>query len=211
MPEETNQNNVPGGDSAEGGAEGQKTDFVGRDSYVKAVDEAKSAKRRAAEAQARANELEAKFREQEEQKMLEEKNYSDLIERLKGENQQLSEQVQNHVKDKTDFRKMTAAMELLKQKGVNLESKYMGLLDIEAIQLTDDGDIDPNSVTEVVSTFQKEHPRLTIPTARLLPNLKSGDSVSKMSIEEFKKLSPAEATKAIKEGRVDNPWLAKNG
>jgi len=91
---------------------------------------------------------------------------------------------------------------LLQSKGVNLESKYLGLLPIDQIEVTDSGEIDNTSVTSVIENFQKEHPRLTLPATKLLPNDKPGSNSGKISLEEWKKLSPKDRQAAYKEGRV---------
>ena len=210
MSESTNQN-VPGGDETNAGSEGSKqntdsnSDVVPYSSHVKVIDEAKAAKRKAQELQARLAEYEAKAKEIEESKLLEEKNYTELITKYKSDNERLMNEVQSHLKDKEDFRKMNAALGLLQDKGIQLETKYLDLLPIDQIQIDQEsGQIDGNSLSSVVEKFQKEHPRLVIPRTKLLPNEASGNSgASKMTVEQWKKLgSPKERNEALAKGLV---------
>ena len=205
MTEETTRN-IDGVDDPQGGAEGdKKTDYVKHSSYVQAIDEVKSVKGKLKGALAELNEYKVKEQQQKEQKLLDEQKHLEVIEQLKKQNDELIAQNSSHVKDKIDFRKMNAAMGLLQSKGVNLESKYLGLLPLDEIEVTDSGDIDNNSVTKVVENFQKEHPRLTLPTAKLLPNQKPGSSVNKYSYEEWQRLPPKDRKAAYQEGRVKKP------
>ena len=98
MSEDNPQNDVPSGDAPKAGGNGEKPDgYVGLDSYRKAVDEAKSAKRRAQELQAKVNEFEQINKQTQEDKLLEEKRFSEVIDQLKQENQDLKGQVDTHV------------------------------------------------------------------------------------------------------------------
>jgi len=200
------ENTVPGGNEPQSPVGEGKSDFVSKDFADKVLTEKKNFQRKYTEAMAELNEFRSQQKAQAEQKMLEEKKFSELIDQQKSRISELESLNSQHLQEKTDFRKMNAALNLLQQKGVNLESKYMGLVHIDKIQLSESGEIDATSVAEVVDSFQKEHPRLTIPQKRLLPNLKSGDVGSKMTIDEWNKLGPEEASKALREGRVENPW-----
>lgn len=67
-----NQSQGSGGTDPKAGGDGSP-ELVSRDSLVKAVDEAKSAKRRLAEANAKLAEYDSQIKEQKEAKLLEEK------------------------------------------------------------------------------------------------------------------------------------------
>jgi hypothetical protein len=210
MSEENNPNpNDSSGVKAEASGDG-KSGFVRHDSYVKAVDEAKSAKRRLADANARLAEFEVQEKQRKEQTLLDEKNFTELIAQKNAEIERLTGEVGNHVKDKQDFRKMNAAIGLLQQKGINLDPKYMGLLPIDDISISQDtGEVVADSVVNVVENFQKEHPRLVTPMGKMLPNQKPGQGLGKISITEYKNLSREGKIQALKEGRVDAPGLVQ--
>lgn len=197
------QPDVSGGDNTESGAFGNdEIDVVKRTAYTRAIDEVKSVKGKYKSALAELNEYKAKEKHLEEQRLLDEKKHVEVIETLKMQVDELAKANTQHMQDKLDFRKMNAAMSLMQAKGINLEQKYFGLLPIDQIEVTDDGDIDSNSVASVIDNFQKEHPRLTLPTAKLLPNDKSGSSGPMISIQEWKKLGREEKRQALKDKRV---------
>ena len=202
MMEDTPKNDSGGVDTDSGALGSKDSGFVGKPTYDRAIDEIKNFKGKYREAQAELNEYKVKEQQLTEQKLLDEKRHLEVIEQLKSQNESLSKEVTSHVQDKLDFRKMNAAMSLLQSKGVNLESKYLGLLPIDQIEVTDSGEIDNTSVTSVIENFQKEHPRLTLPATKLLPNDKPGSNSGKISLEEWKKLSPKDRQAAYKEGRV---------
>ena len=206
---EENHPKAPVESSPKGGAEGENgsTDYVKHSTYVGVIDEVKNVKSKLKGALAELNEYRVKEQQLQEQKMIEEKKYLEVIESLKAEKERLAGEVNTHLQDKLDYRKMTAAMSVMQAKGINLESKYFGLLPIDQIAITDDGDIDSNSVANVIENFQKEHPRLTLPTSKLLPNDKSGSMGPMISTEQWKKLGPEERKQALKEKRVKSSLL----
>lgn len=200
--------NAIGDSDPQSSAKGDKRDqdFVKHSTYMNVLDEAKNAKGKLRDALAELNEFREKEKQLQEQKLLDEKRHVEIIESLKAEKERLLAEVDNHVKDKLDFRKMNAAMAVMQSKGINLESKYFGLLPIDDIAITEDGNIDGTSVASVVENFQKEHPRLTMPSSKLLPNDKSGSQGQQLSIEQWKKLGRVEKQQALKEGRVKSPY-----
>lgn len=206
MSEETTSS-VPGGNAAQGGAESHDQDtVVPRNTYVKVIDEVKSVKKRLAESEAKRIEHESALKAIEEQKMLDEKKHLELIEMQKKKIADLENQNNVHVQDKNDFRKLNGLLSVMQQKGIQLESQYYGLLPLDKIGFDEEGNIDNASLAKAAEDFQKAHPRLTIPLAKLLPNNASGSgSGPKMSIEQWKKLDPKERRKALAEDRVEKP------
>lgn len=194
----------PGGNGGDGGTEKPKS--VSYDTYQKTVNQEKTLRQKLQETQEKLLIFENEKRSIEEQKMLEEKKHVEFIEKLKQEKAAAEEKASRLAEEQRDFRKITAAMGLLQEKGISLESKYLGLLPLDQIQFTDDGAIDHTSVAEAVSIFQKEHPRLTLPAKAFLPSDKPGSSAQKMSIEEWKKLPFKEKGEALKAGRVNHSF-----
>lgn len=209
MTEDNSNPTGSGGTNTEASGE-SKPGFVSHDSYVKAVDEAKSAKKRLADVNARLTEIENQEKQRKEQLLIDEKNYTEVISQKNAEIDRLAGEVNTHVKDKQDFRKMNAAVGLLQQKGINLDPKYMGLLPIDQIAIShESGEVLADSVVNVVESFQKEHPRLVTPVGKMLPNQKPGQGLGKISISEYKNLSRDDKLKALKDGRVDAPGLVR--
>lgn len=202
--------NVPGGgnqsDPGGNGGEGDKPKVVSWDTYEKTVTQEKTLRKKLQDTQEKLLMFENEKRSIEEQKLLDEKKHVDVIEQLRREKAEAQERASRLEQEQKDFRKITAAMGLLQEKGIALESKYLGLLPLDQIQFTDDGAIDHTSVAEAVTIFQKEHPRLTAPAKAFLPNDKPGSSAQKMSVEEWKKLPYKEKAEAMKAGRVNHPF-----
>ena len=179
-----------------------KNEYVKRQAYESLLDETKGTKNKYREALAELNEIKARQKEAEEQKLLEEKNYLQVIEKLKAEKEQIAQENESHLREKQDFRKMTALLSSLQKKGVNVESKYYDLLPMDKISFDDDGNIDGTSLAEASELFVREHPRLTVPIGKLLPNQKSESNSPKMTINEWKKLGPKERREALANNQV---------
>lgn len=205
---ESHLNEIPGGDSPGpgGNGSGEKPKHISYETYEKTLNQEKSLRKRLQETQEKLLIFENEQKTVQEQKLLEEKKHVDLIEQLKREKAEALEKAQRLERDQTDFRKLNAAMGLLQEKGIQLESKYLGLLPLDQIQLTDEGAIDHTSVAHAVDTFAKEHPRLTLPASKFLPNDKTGNSAQKMSVDDWKKLPYKEKQEAMKSGRVNHSF-----
>lgn len=200
---EENTPNQPVGDGQpQGGAEGKNQDFVSREAYERAIDEVKQVKNKYRDASAKLNEFELIQKQAEEQKLLDEKNYLELIENLKVEKTNLENTNKQYITERENFRKMNAVLSQLQDRGINIESKYYDYLPIDSVSFDEDGKIDGTSLAGAVDNFVKEHPRLVLPSARILPNNKSENGGTQISVEEWKKLGPVERSKAYKEGRV---------
>lgn len=191
---------APVGDS---GKDSEKSEYVKRSAFDEVLDETKKFKSKFRETQAELNELRARQKEAEEAKLLEEKNYQEVIDRLRQEKEQILNENQLHVKEKQDFRKMSSLLSSLQKKGINIESKYYDLLPMDKIGFDDDGNIDGTSLADATETFIKEHPRLTTPIGKLLPNQKPESGGPKMSVSEWKNLgSRKERQEALAKGLV---------
>jgi vacuolar-type H+-ATPase subunit I/STV1 len=197
---------IPGGDSAGpgGSGDGEKPKQISYETYEKTLNQEKSLRKRLQETQEKLLVFENEQKTSQEQKLLEEKKHLEFIEQLKREKAEALEKAERLERDQIDFRKLNAAMGLLQEKGIQLESKYLGLLPLDQIQMTDEGSIDHTSVASAVDSFAKEHPRLTLPASKFLPNDKTGNSAQKMSVEEWKKLPYKEKQEAMKAGRVNH-------
>lgn len=192
-------------ETASGSGAESKNDFVPRRVYEKTVGAEKNLRNSNRELTAKLAEFEAKEKAIQEQQMIEEKKFTEIIEEKNNLIVELEGTVNHQTKNMQDFQKASAVMGMLQEKGINLESKYMNLVPIEKIQLTEDGTVDVQTVNEVVSSFQKEHPRLVTPLGKLLPNDKSSSIQGQMSVDSWKTLmksDPKAGQKALKDGRV---------
>lgn len=206
---DSHSSDIPGGDSIGPGgtlSSGDKPKQISYETYEKTLNQEKSLRKRLQETQERLLIFENEQKTVQEQKLLDEKRHLEFIEQLKREKAEALEKAQRLERDQTDFRKLNAAMGLLQEKGIQLEAKYLGLLPLDQIQLTDEGGIDHNSVAGAVDMFAKEHPRLTLPASKFLPNDKTGNSAQKMSVDEWKRLPYKEKQEAMKSGRVNHSF-----
>lgn len=204
---DSHSSDIPGGDSNGSGGTGsggERPKQISFETYEKTLNQEKSLRKRLQETQEKLLVFENEQKSIQEQKLLDEKKHLDLIEQLKREKAEALQKAESLERDQKDFRKLNAAMGLLQEKGIQLESKYLGLLPLDQIQLTDEGGIDHTSVAQAVDTFTKEHPRLTLPASKFLPNDKTGNSAQKISVEEWKKLPYKEKQEAMKAGRVNH-------
>jgi hypothetical protein len=191
--------------SGDGAGDG-KPKHVSFDTYEKTLRAERNAKQKLQEVQERLLTFENEKKSVEEQKLISEKKHVEYIEQLKREKLELEQKTSHLLQEQTDFRKLNATLGLLQEKGIQLEAKYLGLLPLDRIEITDEGSIDLTSVSQVVTDFQKEHPRLTAPAKAFLPSDKSGSAANALSVEEWKKLSYKEKTEAMKAGRVKHSY-----
>lgn len=201
-------NDIPGGDSIvpsgnENGG-GDKPKLISYETYEKSLNQEKGLRKRLQETQEKLLVFENEQLTIKEQKMLDEKKHLEVIDQLRREKSEAIEKSKRLENDQIDFRKLNAAMGLMQEKGIQLESKYLGLLPLDQIQLTDEGTIDHTSVMTAVDNFAKDHPRLTLPANRFLPNDKTGNSAQKMSVDDWKLLPYKEKQEAMKSGRVNH-------
>ncbi len=207
MPEETHLEGT-GGSSSQAGGDGSgdgKPKVVPYDTYDKSVKTEKQLRQTLQETRAKLDAFEAEKQAIEEQKLLSEKKHVELIEQLKREKSSLEQEKQSLWQDRVDSRKLNAALGLLQEKGISLESKYLGLIPLDRIEISDEGGIDFTSVTKVITDFQKEHPRLTAPAKAFLPGDKPGNSANMISYDEWRALPYKEKTEALKSKRVREP------
>lgn len=208
MADNTSQSS-PGGTGPNAGGAGEGSDkpsSVSYETYSRTVQSEKKLRDQLRETQEKLAVFETEKQTREEQAMLDQKKHVEFIEQLKREKAQILGENEALKRDQTDFRKLNAAMGLLQEKGIQLESKYLGLLPLDQIQLTENG-IDHTSVASVIETFQKEHPRLVAPAKTFLPSDKPGDSGAKMSIEEWRKLpGKKEREEALRKGQVKHSF-----
>lgn len=207
VPEDTHLDGT-GGSSSLAGGDGSgdgKPKVVPYDTYDKSVKTEKTLRQSLAEARTKLEAFEAEKAQIEEQKLLSEKKHVEYIEQLKREKTALEQEKQSLWQDRIDSRKLNAALGLLQEKGVQLETKYLGLIPLDRIEISDEGGIDLTSVTKVISDFQREHPRLTAPAKAFIPGDKTGSNANMISYDEWRGLPLKEKQEALKAKRVKDP------
>jgi len=175
---------------------------VDRKTYDKTVTENKTIKQQLAEERAKNKKFEDERLAREENERLAKNQHLEVIEEQKRKIAELAEQNESHARDKRDARKLNLALNLLHEKGVNLEPKYYGMIPLDQIAVDSDGMPDKTSVTKVISDFTKEHPRLTMPAKNLLPADRPAGAVEPLTVEAWGQLPYKEKLEALKQKRV---------
>ena len=162
-------------------------DVVKYTSFKKLLDEKKALSSKHSEVLTKLAEYEEKDRALAEQKLLDEKNYSKLLEAKDSELNSLRENLITTKTNEENFRKVYHFLNGLGD--AKLESKYFSLIPLESIKLDDSGDIDKDSLVDVISNFKTEHSRLLITNKKPLPESKIGSSSGKgLSLSQWGQL-----------------------
>jgi len=179
----TNNDNKPSDNSE---------DTVKYASFKKLLDEKKNLSSKHSDALAKLAEYEARDKEAAERKAIEEKKFTEVLQTKEQELNELRNTVGTMKKNEEDFRKVHSFLNGLGDS--KLESKYYSLIPLDDIRMTDEGDIDQESLVDVITNFKTDHKRLLISQKPVIPNNKTGDSSGK-------KLSPSQwrALKSSKE------------
>ena len=200
-------NTNPGG---EGDNSQSKSGTVSRDAYDRSVTSEKNLRKQNETLQARLNQFEAEKAELENKKLLDEKNYKELVDKQKKQIDELTGSNKTLLEQRDNTRKLTSFVGLMQEKGLSMEPKYFELVPIDSIKINNDGTIDHTSVAEAVKNFQTEHPKLLAQPTTFPPNGKTGNGPGKkMSMAEWQQLPYAEKEKAWKEDRVEKPAAMK--
>lgn len=199
--------NVPGGDDQNPGGTSEQNQeqtqsqdnagdqnpprSVSYDSYKKAVDEAKAAKKKA-------DELERKEKQREEAALAEQGNYKKLLEQreteLKDERKKYSE-LNSKV---TESRKMNAFLGAVSGE---IPDKYWGLVDLDAVAVDPEtGKPDEASVKAAAEAFEKQYPDVVKkPTRSKLPNDAPNGGSAKLKYVDWLKLPDDQKAKRMKD------------
>jgi hypothetical protein len=136
---------------------GDKEKFVPKSAYEDVSRDMHKHKQRAKDAEARANQLEAELKAREEAKLQEQNNYKQLFE---NKNSELEQERQKAKQAHERFMKTTKLAALKEELGVNIKGEYLQFAALDKIVLTDDGQIEKESLREVANSFRKEHGQL---------------------------------------------------
>ena len=160
------------------------------------------------------NEELARYRSEEnsraEEKLLEEKRFQELLEKrdaeiaeLRGQSQGYQETISNYEKREITGQKLNAFLDAADFK---IDSKYLSFIDIDGIQVGDDGKVVASTVTDAIEKMRKEHPALITGKSKSpshhQPGNNASNKITKAQHFELMRKDPNAAYRAVYEGRV---------
>ena len=157
--------------AANAGSEGKKTDVTGSDAegeenqpqtvaydtYQKVLDQRKADRARARELEAELATVKAKQAEADEKALADQKKFEELYTKEKGERAKLQETVQSMTQRQVENAKREAIKAAL---GGVRKDDYAKFFDLSAVQLNEDGSVDPESVKVAANKFRESYPEL---------------------------------------------------
>lgn len=212
----TSENPNPTENPSEGSSDGSGSKGSGKSEFVKReiLDTYKSDlakwKKKARENEDRLSAIDAEKASHEEQKLLEEKKYQELLEKrdaeiaeLKGQHSDYESKLDSYKNREITGEKLSAFMD---KADFKIDSKYLSFVDIDSIEIDETGNVVASSVTDAVDKFRKEHPSLILGKGRSPSHHQPGNEASsKLTQREFDELyrrDQAAAYKAVYDGRV---------
>lgn len=167
-------------------SEGKK-DTVAYESHVKLLDQLKKSKEVQKELADKLKAFEDEKKNLDESKMKEQGEYKKILEAREVEIKKLKEDSDHFKKSLYDGAKLQAVLEKLPGKIRN--RSYLSFIDIDKVAIDPESNvIDDRTVTEVVSSFVKDHSHLLeINDAKTLPT-DSANGAKKLSYDEWRKL-----------------------
>lgn len=163
--------------------------YVPRKSYEEVVKDLHKFKSRWKETEAKISEYDAKLKAHEEAKLKEQQKWQELYERAKKEKEQT---LQERQREKELYFNAVKKSALKSELGGKIKDVYLNHADIQAIELTENGEINPESLRNVANKFRQDFPEL-IPasgssniTGRAPQDTapKTEKAVSEMTLEE---------------------------
>lgn len=182
--------NVPGGNEpAADGVEGKSPkQSVSHETYQRTVDAEKKLKQQNKELADKIAAREAQDKEAEEKRLLANQEHEKVIAQQKAEIERLTKEGETRKEQVEISRKLNSAVGLLSASGVQLDSRYFQLLDLDKITLDADGKPDANSVAKVVADFKRDNPLLVQGRKADLPGNSTGGSGQPLTLDAWKKL-----------------------
>lgn len=184
-------------DNAQEQVQEKTSDAVSYESHRKLLNEYKQSKTRLSEIEAKYQELTKKLEADEEQKMKEQQKWREIAEKKEKELKNAADQInflnkkqQNKIKEDS----FKAAL------GANLKKAFMMHVDLDAISLDDDGEVDEMTLQNAVEKFKEEFPEL-MPQEKTeetkekkfsLPQKTAKGKSSSISVQDLKGLSVRE-------------------
>lgn len=201
---DANQQQVPSGESPsessgeleskqgehnESSSESDKVDYK---SYLKVLNEKKKRDEELTSVRTRLAELESANKQAEETRLKEQEKFKELAEMKSQEVEKLQQEIQLKQQQELNARKLDS---FLKALDGTVERKYWDHIDIDQIQLSESGDVDEMSVSNLVNTFRQTYPEvIRTKQKEHLPNQYPSGSGS-LTYEQWKQL-PAKEMRA---------------
>ena len=182
-----NSNDINPVDNPDISKTGDDEDFVKYSTYKKTVNEIKNLKSKHAEAIAKLAEYDSREKEKEQARLREDRKYDELLNQKDQELELTRQELNRKTKDIIDFTKTSAFLSAMGN--AKIEQKYYNLIPIDEIKLDESGQIDQDSLVNVVQYFKTEHPRLIVEQRGDLPANKPGNATgAKMSVSQWRAL-----------------------
>lgn len=174
--------------------------YVSYETHKKLLSQRKADQAKAKDLEEKYNALLAEKQANEEQALAEQGKFKEMFEKERQQSQILQDQMREAANRELKFKKEIALKSML---GTLKKDDYLVFADINAIQLSDDGQIDIESVKEVAEKFQNDHPHLLLQESASLPNgAPKPPNSNKLSYAEWVQL-PAKEQKARMKDVVD--------
>ena len=179
-------------------------DKVAYNTYKKLLNEKKQQQQKLEELLSWRKEIELQKEEEEEKKLKEQQKWQEIADKKEKELKKLQEQMSFEKKKQQNKIKEEAFKDAL---GANLKKAYMLHVDLDAIDLSEDGQIDEYTLENVVDKFKEEFPEL-LPKKEekkeerqvMLPNKRpKGVKPQNFSLQELKGLSTKELQELLAE------------
>ncbi len=132
--------------------------FVNREAYENVSKDMHKYKAKTKDYEARIAQLEADQKAKEEAKLVETQQFQKLYEEEKKRAQELSDRLTAREKQVIADRKKSA----LKNALGNVNDEYLMFANLESIELSEDGNLNPDSVHKAANDFRAKHPQLLI-------------------------------------------------
>ena len=179
-------------------------DKVAYNTYKKLLNEKKQQQQKLEELLSWRKEIELQKEEEEEKKLKEQQKWQEIADKKEKELKKLQEQMSFEKKKQQNKIKEEAFKDAL---GANLKKAYMLHVDLDAIDLSEDGQIDEYTLENVVDKFKEEFPELLPKKVEekeekriSLPNKRpKGVKPQSFSMQELKGLSTKELQELLAE------------
>lgn len=180
-----------------------KNQFVSRDAYERLQKDLVKFKNRFKEVASKNNEYESDLKQREEQKLLEEKRFQELIENQKKEIEGLKGAIGSYETQQMEAKKYSA---FTKAVGNRIPDKFLPVIPLDQIKMVD-GEIDNDSLKEVAGNFLSTYPEIFKGSSGSTPGDYPKGGAKKMSKAEYIAQGRVKGSKwmqqQIRSGNVD--------
>jgi len=191
--------NSPAGDPVGYNSDDKRVSYS---SFQKVLGEKKRLSDKHSDALAELAVYKSKDQEQAEKALIEEKKFDEVLSEKQREIDETRGLLDQSTKRLVDTHKLTSFLQGLGSS--KLESKYYGLVDLEKINLDNEGQIDHDSLNNCVNEFKTEHTRLLInPRTDLPQNHTGGKGKKGLTVSEWKSLK---SSKEMRERSNEVDW-----